>query len=47
MSTVEGAILRQRAIPVVRAADPGDAFALCERLVANHVISHQGAIVPV
>lgn len=34
MSTVEGAILHQRAIPVVRAADPGDAFALCERLVA-------------
>ena len=33
MSTVEGAILRQRAIPVVRAPDPGDAFALCERLV--------------
>ncbi|WP_345763298.1 bifunctional 4-hydroxy-2-oxoglutarate aldolase/2-dehydro-3-deoxy-phosphogluconate aldolase [Diaminobutyricibacter sp. McL0608] len=34
MSTVEDAILRQRAIPVVRASEADVAFALCERLVA-------------
>ena len=34
MSAVEGAILQQRAIPVVRTGDPGDAFELCRRLVA-------------
>jgi 2-dehydro-3-deoxyphosphogluconate aldolase/(4S)-4-hydroxy-2-oxoglutarate aldolase len=38
MSAVEAAILQQRAIPVVRAADSAAAFALCERLVAQGIL---------
>ncbi|MCK9913335.1 MULTISPECIES: bifunctional 4-hydroxy-2-oxoglutarate aldolase/2-dehydro-3-deoxy-phosphogluconate aldolase [Microbacterium] len=34
MTIVEFAIVRQRAIPVIRAADPEKAYVLCERLVA-------------
>lgn len=34
MTIVDDAITRQRAIPVVRASDPGKAYGLCERLVA-------------